>query len=587
MTNPIRIANCSGFYGDRLSAAREMIEGGPIDVLTGDWLAELTMLILAKNLAKDETTGYAKTFVRQMEDVMELVLTKNIRVVANAGGLAPHNCARAIAEIAEKKGLSPKIAVVDGDDLLPRMDELRGLGVTFPHMESGEPLPEDGVMTANAYMGGWGIANALKRGADIVVTGRVTDAAVVMGPAMWHFDWRYDDYDALAGALVAGHVIECGTQATGGNYSFFTDIPRMDDLGFPIAEIREDGSSVITKHAAHGGAVRVGTVTAQILYETDTPLYLNPDVSAYFDTICLKEVGDDRVEISGVKGAPPPETLKVCVNLEGGYRTTHTFLLTGLNIEEKAKAAEGALWAKFPGGKSYFDECDVQLVRSDRQNPDTNVAAIALLRITAKDKDKAKVGRNFFEKATEIGLASYPGLARLPAQSGSYGVFWPALVPAKHVAQRVTVDGVAEVLVPPAHDPPPNAPYFAATELPVFDAAGPTEDVPLGRIVGARSGDKGGNVNVGFWAETDEGYAWLVNFLTVERFHALVPDAAGFEVARHVLPNILAVNFVIRGLLGEGVASSSRIDPQAKGFGEYVRAKIVSIPETLLNEESL
>ncbi|MDP7383140.1 MAG: DUF1446 domain-containing protein, partial [Acidimicrobiales bacterium] len=311
MTDAIRIANCSGFYGDRLSAAKEMVEGGPIDALTGDWLAELTMLILARTQAKRPGSGYARTFVTQMEQVMGTCLDQGIKVVSNAGGLDPDHCAEAVAEVADRLGLSPTIAYVNGDNLLPRLDELREAGIDILDPETGEPVAPIDYISANAYLGAWGIVEALNQGTDIVVTGRTTDAAIVAGPAAWHHGWARDDWDAMAGAVAAGHVIECGTQATGGNYSFFTEIPGLERAGFPIAEIEADGSSVITKHPGTGGAVTVGTVTSQLLYEIGPPGYLGPDVTARFDTMQLSQEGPDRVRMSGTKGERPPEHLKV------------------------------------------------------------------------------------------------------------------------------------------------------------------------------------------------------------------------------------------------------------------------------------
>ena len=296
MSDPIRIANCSGFYGDRLSAAKEMVEGGPIDVLTGDWLAELTMLILARSQASRPGGGYARSFVTQMEQVMVTCLEKGIKVVSNAGGLDPAGCAAAVAEVADRLGLKPTIAYVDGDNLLPRLGELVASGVDLAHFETGEPIGDTSrFISANAYLGCWGIVDALDRGADIVITGRVTDAAVVCGPAAWHHRWARDDWDRLAGAVVAGHIIECGTQATGGNYSFFTEVPGMTRVGFPWAEVAADGSCVIGKHDGTGGEVSVGTVTSQLLYEIGSPAYLGPDVTARFDTIRLEQVARDRV----------------------------------------------------------------------------------------------------------------------------------------------------------------------------------------------------------------------------------------------------------------------------------------------------
>jgi hypothetical protein len=260
MSEPIRIANCSGFYGDRLSAAREMVEGGPIDVLTGDWLAELTMLILARTRATRPGGGYARSFVTQMEQVMGTCLERGIKVVANAGGLDPEGCADAVAEVAAGLGLSPTVAYVDGDDLLPRLDELVAAGVDLAHLETGEPVGDTTrFISANAYLGCWGIVEALHRGADIVVTGRTTDAAVVCGPAAWHHGWSRDDWDALAGGVVAGHVIECGTQATGGNYSFFTEVPGMTRTGFRLVgdrQARRHRGRGVDRHRHLAAAVR-------------------------------------------------------------------------------------------------------------------------------------------------------------------------------------------------------------------------------------------------------------------------------------------------------------------------------------------
>ena len=354
MTEPIRIANCSGFFGDRLSAAREMVEGGPIDVLTGDWLAELTMLILSRLRAKHPGRGFASTFVTQMEQVMGTCLDRGIKVVSNAGGLDPAGCAEALNEVAAKLGLSPTVAYVDGDDLLPRVAELHATGELRPFNADGSFGDVSRFLTANAYLGCWGIVEALQRGADIVVTGRVTDAAVTCGPAAWHHGWARDDWDALAGAVVAGHVIECSAQATGGNYSFFTEVPGMERLGFPWAEVAADGSSVIGKHDGTGGQVSIGTVTSQLLYEIAGPRYLGPDVTARFDTIRLDEIAPDRVRISGIAGEPPPPTLKVAMNELGGYRNDLAVALTGLDVDAKAAVVEAAFWAACPFAPGDF-----------------------------------------------------------------------------------------------------------------------------------------------------------------------------------------------------------------------------------------
>jgi hypothetical protein len=577
---PVRIANCSGFYGDRLSAAEEMVTGGPIDVLTGDWLAELTMLILAKIRQRDAAAGYARTFVTQMEQVMGTCLERGIRVVSNAGGLAPRACADAVRAVAERLRVDPVIAVVQGDDLVPRLDELRAAGVDFPHLDTGEALGDRQILTANAYLGGWGIANALGRGADIVITGRVTDAALTIGPAAWWHGWATDDWDAVAGAVVAGHIIECGPQATGGNYSFFTEIPDLTRPGFPIAEVAADGSSVITKHPGHGGAVTVGTVTAQLLYEIGEAAYANPDVTARFDSIRLHQEAPDRVRVEGVRGEPPPPTTKVAINYQGGWKTTVTLLLAGLDIEAKATLARTGLLDALPGGPAAWGDLEFDLIRSDHDNPESNGAAMAQLRVTARG-DERRVGRAFTGAVTALALSNYPGLCTGGTASGPYGVYWPSLVPSTLLCQDVDVAGdhrVVDVVVPAAGAAPLDLPAAPLPPAP----GGPTRRAPLGLVAGARSGDKGGNANLGVWARTDAAYGWLVAELTAERVQQLLADTAGLDVRRVLLPNLLAVNFVITGLLGEGVASSARVDPQAKSLGEYLRARYVEIPEALL-----
>ena len=573
MTEPLRIANCSGFYGDRLAAAREMVEDGPIDVLTGDWLAELTMLILFKDRMKNPDGGYAKTFVRQLEQVMGTCLERGIKVVANAGGLNPRGCAQAVETVAAALGLSPRIAYVTGDDVLPRLGELGDLS----NLDTGEPLGERTVLTANAYLGGWGIVDALDRGADIVITGRTTDAAIVMAPAAHHHGWARDEWDALAGALVAGHVIECGTQATGGNYSFFTEIPDLVHPGFPIAEIAADGSSVITKHEAHAGQVSMGTVTAQLLYEIGGPRYLNPDVTARFDSIVLTDEGKDRVRISGVRGEAPPTTSKVCINLAGATKASYSFLLVGLDIEQKADLLVDGLFGALPGGRDYFDSVEIDLIRSDQEDPQRNETAVAQLRISMKDANADKFGRALSGAITELALASYPGFFGGPSSSQAYGVYWPALIDSTLLTHEVTL-GDEVVQVPPTLTAPTavDVPPVPRAAVP----AGPTRRAPLGLVAGARSGDKGGNANLGVWVRTDEQYAWLEHLLTVDKLKELMPEAG--RVERFELPNLRALNFVLHGLLGEGVASSTRLDPQAKSLGEYLRAKHVDVPEAFL-----
>ena len=587
MAEPIRIANCSGFYGDRLSAAAEMVNDGPIDVLTGDWLAELTMLILARTRSRRPGGGYARSFVKQMEQVMGACLDSGIKVVSNAGGLDPRGCAEAVAEAAERLGLSPRIACVDGDNLMGRLDRSSADAVTLRSFTTGGPMTDTTkLVTANAYLGGWGIAEALRRGADIVVAGRVTDAAVACGPAAWHHSWEMDDWDALAGAVVAGHVIECGTQATGGNYSFFTEIDGMARTGFPWAEIAADGSSVIGKHDGTGGAVTVGTVTSQLLYEIDAPGYLGPDVTARFDTIRLQQAGRDRVLIDSVRGEPPPPTLKVATNEMGGFRSEITVALTGLDIDAKAALVSEAFWRACPHEPGDYAKVTERVVRTDKADPTTNEEAAAVWRLTVYDDDEDRLGRTLSNSMNELALATIPGMYSpgSAARPRAFGVYRPAVVPAELVPQYVTflngdrtvVDPVSIPAAPPSPVPSP-APAANGRDW------GPTLPSPLGRVVGTRSGDKGGNANLGVFARSADAFEWLDGFLSTERLRELLPEAAPLRVDRHRLPNIWSLNFVIHGLLGDGVAASDRQDPQAKSLGEWLRARMVEVPEELLS----
>jgi hypothetical protein len=576
----IRVGNCSGYYGDRLSAMREMLEGGELDYLTGDYLAELTMLILGRDRMKDETLGYAKTFVRQMTDSMALAKELGVRIVANAGGLNPAGLAARLREIAREQGLEIAIAHVEGDDLLPRADEL-ALG---------------NAMTANAYLGAFGIASALQGGADVVVTGRVTDASVVLGPAIAHFGWGRTDLDQLAGAVVAGHVIECGTQATGGNFAGFTNVDMSIALGFPIAEIAEDGSVVITKHEGTGGAVTVDTVTAQLVYEIGAPSYPGPDVSARLDSATLVQDGPDRVSITGVLGEPPPATTKVCLNAFGGFRNSVEFLLSGLDIPEKADLIQRQMEAALATGTAP-ETVEWQLDRTDVPDPVTQAQATSLLRCHVRSSSAEPVGRAFSDAAIQLALASYPGFSvtRPPAAGTPYGVYRPAYVPQSEVPHVVVhADGRREDIAPPVVEVPDDSSDAdvlstgSRSERPSLgDWAAETVRAPLGRLAYARSGDKGGDANIGVWIPADhpardDAYAWLVGFLDEPTVRELLPEAATLDLEIHPLPNLAAVNVVVHGLLGEGVASSTRLDPQAKGVGEWLRARDCAIPTALL-----
>ena len=582
---PIRIGNCSGFYGDRASAMADMARAGGIDVLTGDYLAEVTMLILGKARAKDPTKGYAATFLQHLDAALEHLVANRIRLVVNAGGLNPGGLAAATRDLIARHGHELSVSHVDGDDVFGRLDALQQAGHRLAHLTSGEPLTSwpHQPLTANAYLGGFGIARALDNGADIVITGRVTDASVVVGAAAWWWSWTPHDYDALAGAVCAGHVIECGAQATGGNFSGFRSIADLAEPGFPIAEIAADGSSVITKNPGTGGAVTTDTVTAQLLYEIGEPAYLNPDVITHLDTATLSDLGDNRVEIHGVHGSPPPPTTKVAITGIGGWENSVLFALTGTDLDAKAALVERSV-------RHYADSVDgIDAVALDRigrakHDPDSQDAATELLRIAVQGTEHA-AGRAFSSRMVELALSSYPGLYALgPPQPGSaFGVYWPALLDQSLLEHAVHHhDGTTEIVVPataPDADsvaaPPPNRcwrrwrRHRRATSWSSSRSVSSCMPAPATRAA------------MRTWVcgcATGQPWEWLTSTLTVEELRRLLPEARQLSISRYELPNLGAVNFVLRGLLGTGATSSLRLDAQAKALGEWLRSRTIKVP---------
>ena len=582
----IKIANCSGFYGDKLSAAKELVDGGPIDVLTGDYLAELTMTILySQKLQRGEDKGYVGTFLKQIKEIAKTCNEKNIKIVTNAGGLNPKSMASEIEKILIDQSVEMKVAYIDGDDLLPQMNSLMDEGEKFMNIDKNISLKDSGYspLTSNIYLGAWGIKEALDHDADIVVCPRVTDAAVVIGPAAWKFNWKRNDYDALAGALAAGHIIECGCQATGGNYSFFKEVPSFDNVGYPIAEIFEDGSFNITKHPNTGGLVSKGTVTAQLLYEISSPAYINPDVISHFDTLKIEEIAKDKVHISGCRGSSPPKDHKVCINLAGGFRNGMEIILTGIDIEDKAKVFTDALFNSV-GGQDQFEEVSIQLHRTDKENPITNEEAMASLVISVKSSNPDLVGRLFSAKIIELALANIPGFFAQsgPKSSGPVIVYWPALIDSKHVKEKVHIDGKEIEVLPTTQLDFEEIYYqrepFNIEEIKMTDQL----EIFFGDLFGTRSGDKGGCANLGVWAKNKNTYSFLYNFLTVERIKELMPDLNKYKIERFELPNIYSLNFYIHDILQDGVSSNNRKDSQAKSLGEYLRAKKILVPKEIV-----
>ncbi len=580
MRRPVKIANVSGFFGDRPSAMREQLTGGHVDVLTGDYLAELTMLILAKTRQRRPDGGYARSFVSDLAGVLDLVMANGVKVVVNAGGLDPVGCAEAVRRAANEQGLTPVVAAITGDNLLDRLQDLKTAGELFKNLQTGRE-PDLPFVTANAYLGGWGITEALRGGADIVITGRVTDAALVSGPAAWWHDWDRHDYDRLAGSVAAGHIIECGLQATGGNYSFFNELDDLEYPGFPWAEIADDGSAVIGKHPGTGGAVNRETVVSQLLYEIGSPAYLGPDVIARFDTLEVEQVDLDRVQVAGARGEAPPETLKVAASVPGGYRNVMTIGMTGLNQPSKASLLHEQIWRAIPFEPSDFDDVDESVIGSTVENPVTNAQAVSFWQLSVASSDEDRVGRAFSNAAIQTVLGSIPGMFGLTPPTGAtpFARYWPTSVDRKQIVQTVAIgDRILEV----SETEPVKGDTIVVPSRPrAWQGGGSTQPRPLGTVVGTRSGDKGGSANLGVFARGADAFDWLSGFLSTDQLRELLPELDRLEVDRYELANLWAINFVIHGLMGDGVSSSLRLDPQAKGLGEYLRAKVVDIPMSL------
>ncbi|MEV6823800.1 acyclic terpene utilization AtuA family protein [Amycolatopsis sp. NPDC051102] len=586
---PIRMASFAGGMGDKFAAFREAVHGEPVDVVVGDSMTEFVeSMVIARFFDEPEKHRrfFSPLFLQQLLPELEAVAEKGLKVVTNAGAHDPAAMAEKIREAVRERGLRLEVAGVTGDDLLDDARRLIADG-QLGHIDTGEPIGKSPrqLLAADAYLGGWGIKTALDAGADIVVTGRVADASLVSGTAAWWHGWERDQLDELAGAVAAGHVIECGAHATGGNFSGFTTVPDNVLPGFPIAEIAGNGDSVITKRAHEGGAVTVDTVTAQLVYEIQGPRYLNPDVTWHVDSVRITPDGPDRVRLSGVKGSAPPETTRVGVHYQRGYRGSMWYFLTGLQIGEKVRVltrqAEIAArdnrveLRRFTCGRPVDDPAD--------QWQATVPVKVNVAGATAKDVE------DFLAQLNSYWLNSVPGLyiditqmlVNAPQPRIDY---WPGAVRQDSLRHQVRLGDGRVLDVPP---PPCTAPFggqpCAGPAAPDGPAApGPTARRPLGEVLHARVGDKAGHADLGVWVSEDAAYSWLVSFLTADRLTELLAAPAEVTVERYALPNLRALCFVLRGHLAPSSSAGLSLDQLGKGLGEFLRARHADIPLSIL-----
>lgn len=592
MGRTIRIGNAGGYWGDDVSAFRRQLLGGPLDYITIDFLAEITMSIMQKQKQKDPNSGFARDFVSQMKQLLPEIVKRRVKVITNAGGINPVGCAQAILALAKEQKLDLKVGVVYGDDLMTRLDVLESAGHQMENMDTGEPYStiRGKAASANAYFGAWPVVECLKQGAQVIVTGRVTDTGITIAPMIHEFGWGPGDWDKLGSGIVAGHIIECGAQATGGNFTYWESVKSFDNIGYPIVEVSEDGSFVVTKHEGTGGRVSVGTVKEQLVYEMGDPNgYITPDVTADFSTIELAQEGPDRVRVTGVKGRRAAEKLKVSMSYQAGWKSSGGIIICGPRALEKAKKFAEIFWQRL-GHKyeatltEYFghDACHGPMTFEGRE---TTEPAEILLRLGVRDADQKKCD-DFARLVPSLILSGPPGVTVTggrPPVSEVLG-YWPCLVPREEISAVVETFGTDGSKVGGGYSWPPltaeRAPYEKPAPPSTWPEGGEVE-VPLSALAHGRSGDKGDTANVGILARSPEVYAWLARHLTAERVKSFFGPVCRGSVERHVVPNLLGLNFLLNHSLGGGGTLSLHADAQGKTYAHALLKMRLRVPAGL------
>jgi hypothetical protein len=588
MPDSIRIANAGGYWGDDLAQFRRQLALGPVDVVTLDFLAEITMSIMQKQRSRDPRAGYARDFVTQVEEALPLLVKTGARVITNAGGVNPLACRGALLEMSQAHAKPLDVAAVVGDDLMERLGELNAAGVTLDNMEDGAAFApiRDRVSSANAYYGAWPVVEGLRSGAQVVVTGRCTDTGITLAPMIHAFGWRPNDWDRLAAGIVAGHIVECGAQSTGGNFTDWRAVKHFDRIGYPVLEVSPDGSFVVTKHGGTGGAVTVRTVKEQLVYEMGDPRsYITPDVVADFGSARLEQAGRDRVRVWGVRGRPAPANLKVSASYFDGWKASGTLILSAPAAVDKSRAFADLFWKRL--GLS-FTEKHVELVGHSAcwgpLAPASDPPEI-LLRLSVRDADRQKI-EQFSKMVPAVILSGPPGVAVTGGRPQAQEVvaYWPALVPRDRVKPRLVtregehaLDWPTPVVAPepPASLPRPTWPKARGSVRKI--------DVPLSRVAHARSGDKGDTANIGVIARAPAIYPWLKKTLTAASVQRRFKGICLGKVERFEVPNLWALNFLLHESLGGGGTVSLRLDAQGKTLSHALLAMEVRVPQALVD----
>ncbi len=588
----IRIGNAGGYWGDDPDALKNQVLGGELDFITIDYLAEITMSIMNKQKLRDPDLGYAKDFIKHLDPVFEEVVRRGIKIITNAGGVNPVSLAKELNSLAESKGLKGvKIAVVEGDNILDSIDELSEKGIDFSNMETGEAydLIKGKVLSANLYFGAAPVVEALRQGADIVITGRVTDTGITLAPMIYSFNWDTKDYDKLAAGIVAGHILECGAQSTGGNFTDWEKVPSFDKIGYPIAEVYEDGTFVVTKHHSLDGMVTVDTVREQLVYEMGDPKnYITPDVIADFSTIKLEDAGENRVKVSGVKGYPPTDLLKVSISYQDGYKASGAIIISAPDARKKAEKFAEIFWKRV--GIDYEDKLTefVGLNACHRHLAHLDEANEILLRFGVRDHDKSKFER--FRRKLPALILSGPSAVAVTGgapQVQNVVSYWPALVPQDISAWKVIVFKNGEkVFEKEGKWEETGGTVREVKDETNFDGAKfegvEVKKAKLIEIALGRSGDKGDTCNIGLIARSDLAWEFIGYKITAGFVKKLFGDIVKGEVERFEVKNLNAFNFLLHNALGGGGTRSLRIDAQGKTLAHALLNQYIEIPVNVL-----
>jgi len=596
MKSQIKIGNAGGFWGDDLGAFNRQLTGGRLDYITIDFLAEITMSILRKQQLKNPKAGYVTDFVKQIVDNVQLIKDKQVKIITNAGGINPAGCALKIIEELKSKQISLKIAVVEGDNIIDKLENLYPSKASFVNMETGGSFEQikDRVQSANVYLGVLPIVKALELGAEIIIAGRVTDTSITMAPMIYEFGWNLKDWDKIAASLVAGHIIECGAQSTGGNFTDWETVETWENMGYPIIEAYPDGTFVITKHPDTGGMVNLNTVKEQLVYEMGNPAnYISPDVVVDFRSIRLQQDGENRVKVSGIKGKASTKTFKVSMAYHDGYKSTSSIIICGEQALEKAQKFAEIFWKRLnvsfmKQNTEYvgYNSCHLSLAKKIAPNE-------ILLRLSVFDPDTEKIDA-FSKSIAPLILSGPPGVAVTGGRPQAQEVmtYYPCLIQKSLIEAEVKLfdnDGnIAQSLIIQSvtgfEADLDSTPLFIDPEKKNKELGkNGYKQTSLRNICLARSGDKGDMVNIGVIARSELSYNFLKEVLSQEFIKELFKDLCKGKVERYELDNLMALNFLLDESLDGGGTKSLRFDAQGKTFASALLNHLMDIPVEVLD----